>query len=235
MTGSSPLSNPSLLATLLAALSHELGSPLAAIKGAATTLLDYRQRLPDERIVGFLRSIDTQTDRLSDLLDDLVLLAKIQTGSLHLRPEPIALRRLIEQTLEPLPPDRRAGFLLEGYDPVVNADVPYLRRALTLLLRHFCETATDRPLNKLAVTTDAHVRFSGSSDRMLADPVAHLDQLIGSTDPGRGREAVKSLRLVLSRAVIELHGGEWIVEERSGDGPTLCVTLPLADHIAESE
>jgi K+-sensing histidine kinase KdpD len=46
MTGSSPLSHPALLAAVQTALSHELGSPLAAIKGAATTLIDYRQRLP---------------------------------------------------------------------------------------------------------------------------------------------------------------------------------------------
>jgi K+-sensing histidine kinase KdpD len=68
---------------VLVALSHESGSPLAAIKGAATTLIDYRQRLPDYRIDGFLRSIDTQTVRLNDLLDDVILLAKIQTGTLR--------------------------------------------------------------------------------------------------------------------------------------------------------
>jgi signal transduction histidine kinase len=105
MTGSSPLSHPSLLPTLLAALSHELGSPLAAIKGAATTLIDYRQRLPDERVDGFLHSIDVQTDRLNDLLDDLVLLAKIQAGTLRLQPEPIALHTVIERAIAQLPPD----------------------------------------------------------------------------------------------------------------------------------
>ena len=59
------LSRPFLVTQLLAALSHELGSPLAAIKGAATTLIDYRQRLPDERIDGFLHSIDVP-DRSSE-------------------------------------------------------------------------------------------------------------------------------------------------------------------------
>jgi two-component system, OmpR family, sensor histidine kinase KdpD len=107
MTGSTPLSQPALLAAVLAALSHELGSPLAAIKGAATTLIDYRQRLPDERIDGFLHSIDSQTDRLNDLLDDLILLAKIQTGILRLQSEPIALRHLLARAIEQLPPDQR--------------------------------------------------------------------------------------------------------------------------------
>ena len=58
MTGSSPLSHSALLPALLTALSHELSSPLAAIKGSATMLIDHRQRLPDDRIAGFLHSSD---------------------------------------------------------------------------------------------------------------------------------------------------------------------------------
>ena len=136
MTGSSPLSHSALLSALLAALSHELGSPLAAIKGAATTLIDYRQRLPDDRIAGFLHSIDQQTDHLNALLDDLVLLAKIEAGTLRLQPEPIALRTVIEQAIDQLPPDQRDACLIEGSDPQVMADAPYLRQALVLLLQH---------------------------------------------------------------------------------------------------
>ena len=100
MTGSSPLSQPALLPALLAALSHELGSPLAAIKGATTTLIDYRQRLPDDRIAGFLHSIDQQTDQLNALLDDLVLLAKIEAGTLRLQLEPIALCTVLAQAID---------------------------------------------------------------------------------------------------------------------------------------
>ena len=121
---------------MLAALSHELGSPLAAIKGAATTLIDYRQRLPDDRIAGFLHSIDQQTDQLNALLDDLVLLAKIEAGTLRLQPEPIALSTVIEQAIDQLPSEQRSDFLIKGNDPQVMADAPYLRQALVLLLQH---------------------------------------------------------------------------------------------------
>ena len=146
MTGSSPLSHPALLAAVLAALSYELGSPLAAIKGAATTLIDYRQRLPDERIDGFLHSIDSQTNRLNDLLDDLILLAKIQAGTLRLRPELIALVRMLEQAIEQLPPDQQIACLIEGSDPLVEADARYLRDALVLVLQHLCNGATGQTI-----------------------------------------------------------------------------------------
>ena len=229
------LSKPLLITQLLAGLSHELGSPLAAIKGAATTLIDYRQRLPDERIDGFLHSIDSQTDRLDDLLDDLVLLAKIQTGTLRLRPEPEALRHLLERAIEQLPPDQRAACLIAGSNPLVMADAAYLRHALRLLLRHVCDGAPEQTIIRLAATTGAQLWLNGPIDDEVADPLAHGDQLLESSDPSRGRQAASLLRLALSRALIELHGGRWEVVNRSGEEPALCVTLPLADHRAESD
>jgi two-component system sensor histidine kinase KdpD len=235
MTGPSPLSDPSLLPALLVALSHELGSPLAAIKGAATTLIDYRHRLPDERIDGFLHSIDSQTDRLNDLLDDLTLLAKIQAGTLRLQPEPMALRRLLERAIEQLPPDQRAACSLEGGDPLVKADAPYLRHALLLLLQPVYDGAIAQASIRLEATTVAQLWLNGLINAELADPLAHIDQLLDSSDPGRGRQTGKLLRLALSRALIELHGGRWTVAGRSGAGPALCLTLPLADPNGNGE
>jgi two-component system sensor histidine kinase KdpD len=230
MTGSSPLSQPALLAAVLAALSHELGSPLAAIKGAATTLIDYRQRLSDERIDGFLHSIDTQTDRLNDLLDDLVLLAKIESGTLRLQPVSISLRRLLERAIEQLSPDQRTAWLIEGGDPLIEADLPYLRYAFVLVLQHLREDLTAQTIIRLETTSHAQIWLGGPVDQELADPLAHVDRLLESSDPGRGRRAAKLLRLTLSRALIELHGGVWKVEHQSGDAPTLCLMLPLADQ-----
>jgi two-component system, OmpR family, sensor histidine kinase KdpD len=234
MTGSTPLSRPALLAAVLTALSHELGSPLAAIKGAATTLIDYRQRLPDERIDGFLHSIDSQTDRLNDLLDDVILLAKIQTSTLRFQPEPIALRHLLARAIEQLPPDQQIACLIEGGDPLIEADPPYLRHAFVLVLQHIRIGATAQTIIRLDTTTCAQIWFGGPIDQELADPLAYIDQLLASTDPSRSRQAADLLRLALSRALIELHGGSWTVEDRSGDAPALCLTLPLA-HQDESD
>ena len=58
MTRLSPPSRAAFFPALVTVLSHELGSPLAAIKDAATTWSDYRQRLPDKQVEGFLQSID---------------------------------------------------------------------------------------------------------------------------------------------------------------------------------
>ena len=235
MSGSSPLSQPALLAGMLTALSHELGSPLAAIKGAATTLLDYRQRLPDERIAGFLRSIDAQTDCLNDLLEDVVLLAKIQADTLRLQSEPIALRRLLERAIAQLPPAQHAACLIEGNDPLVEVDASYVRHALCLLLRQLRDAATAQTIIRLEATTCAQIWLSSYRSDVLTDPLVQVDQLLASSDPGRGRQAVNLLRLILSRALIELQGGTWKMTDRSGDESALCLTLPLAQQDGDDD
>lgn len=198
-------------------------------------MIDYRQRLPDDRIAGFLHSIDQQTDHLNALLDDVVLIAKVEAETLRLQPEPIAFRTVIEQAIDQLSPDQRDACLIEGSDPQVMADAPYLRQALVLLLQHLRESSNAPTRIQLESSTTAQVRLSGPIDPKLHDPLAQVDQLVNSTDASRGRQAVTLLRLALSRALIELHGGQWGVEQRSGDEPTLVVTMPLAHDMAESD
>jgi len=146
-----------------------------AIKGAATTLIDYRQRLPDDRIEGFLHSIDAQTDRLNGLLDDLVLLAKIQAGVLRLQPEPIVLRTVIGQTINQLPPDQRDDFSIEGSDPQIMADTPYLRHALVLLLQHLYERATAQTIIRCSPKR-GNQRQTVALSTLSRRPVARIDE-----------------------------------------------------------
>lgn len=227
MTRWSPLSNSTFFPALLAALSHELGSPLAAIKGAATTLLDYRQRLPDERVEGFLRSIDAQTDRLSVLHEDFVRLAQIAAGLLHLDAEALDLRLAISNSLADLLPDQRDDFSIEGTEVRVLADPAMLRRAFNLLFQHLHDHATGPTIIRLAVTRTHVTAHIFVDDPDLADPLIRLDQVIRSDDPTRSKQAVVWLRLALSRGLIEVQGGQWTwVGAGAHDRSSLIIALP---------
>lgn len=228
MTRLPPRSDAAFIPVLLAALSHELGSPLAAIKGAATTLLDYRTHLPDDRIAGFLQSIDTQTDYLDGLLNDLIILAKVEVGTLYLRPEPIALRQLLEHIIADLPPAHRSGFLIEGEDIYVIADSLYLRKALALLLTHLCTSTQPIILRLEELPGVGQVLIAGSVGPDLADPLTRLDQVIRSTNSDRSRQAAALLRPALSQALIDCQSGHWTTEHNAQAVPDLCLTLPLA-------
>jgi two-component system sensor histidine kinase KdpD len=227
MTRLPPRPDAAFFPILLAVLSHELGSPLAAIKGAATTLFEYRARLPAESIDGFLQSIDTQTDRLDGLLNDLAILAKIEIGTLLLWPEPVGLRRLLDQIVADLPPEQRGAFAVEGEDAYVMVDPSYLRQALTLLLPY---TRTSQPviLRVATLSSIAQIALTGLVDPDLADPLGRLNDVIRSTDSNRSPRAAALLRPALSRALIEWQGGHWAMDSNGHAVPALRLTLPLA-------
>jgi hypothetical protein len=142
---------------------------------------------------------------------------------------------VLEQAIAQLPPDQRDACLIQGNDPLVEADAPYLPHALGLLLRRLRDGATTQTIIRLETTTCAQIWLGGQADPAWADPLAHIDPLLASSDYGRSRQAADLLRLTLSRALIELQGGQWGVEPRSGDESALVVTLPLAPDGAESD
>ena len=208
MTRLPPQSNFAFFPALLAVLSHELGSPLAAIRGAATTLIDYRHQSPDEEVEGFLKAIDRQAERLNTLHEDLVRLAQSAAGLLHPRAEPLDLRPVLVHSLEDLPSDQPGRFAIEGVDVQVLADSVYLRRAFTLLMQHLGDRAVTLTVIRFEATQTHVTVHLPAADPDLADPLARLDQVIRSTDWTRNKQAAVWLRLALSRELIEAQGGQ---------------------------
>ena len=225
MTRLSPLSNATFFPALVAVLSHELGSPLAAIRGAATTLIDYRHQSSDEEVEGFLQAIDRQAARLNTLHEDLVRLAQIAAGLLHPNAEPLDLRPVLVHSLEDLPSDQSGRFAIEGAEVQVLADAVCLRRAFTLLLQYLGDGTLVPIIIRIEITAPLVAVHFPATEPELADPLARLDQVIRSTDWTRNKQAVVWLRLALSQALIEAQGGQW-TWVGTGEQPNLILTLP---------
>ena len=86
-----------LRAELLGMVSHELRTPLTSIKGSATTLLDTAENLDPAELRQFLRIIINQADNMRDMIGDLLDLARIETGSLSVTPEPCQVVTLVDR------------------------------------------------------------------------------------------------------------------------------------------
>ena len=78
----------SLRTALLAAVSHDLRTPLAAIKAAATSLLSREVDWPPEQTQDFVKMIDVETDRLTHLVSNLLDMSRLQTGALKVVSRP---------------------------------------------------------------------------------------------------------------------------------------------------
>ena len=153
-----------LRAEFLGLVSHELRTPLTSIKGAATTLLTTLDAPDPAELLQFIRIIDAQADHMRELISDLLDVVRIETGTLSVTPEPVAVARLVD--------DARTAFL-SGADrnrveidlapdlPRVMADRRRISQVLTNLLSNADRHSLQSPVILITAAQDEfHVAIS---------------------------------------------------------------------------
>jgi len=212
-------------------IAHDLRQPLHIIVNAAQLLEEESGARLDDSAREYLAAITRSALRLSEMIGDLVKLARITPDALHR--EPADLKRLLEETCDALRPilqQRNAHLTVTGQWPVVHADPAHLR----LVFFHLIENAitfNDKPrplveIGSLPSTEGAfvfYVRDNGIGieptqwERIFrAFHRLHAEEDI----PGRG------MGLAFCKRIIEAHGGRIWVDSEPGVGSTFYVALP---------
>ncbi|PZS33807.1 MAG: sensor protein kdpD [Pseudonocardiales bacterium] len=219
-----------LRAALLAAVGHDLRTPLAGIKAAVSSLRQDDVAWTEEESAGLLATIEESTDRLADLVANLLDMSRVQAGALTVRVRPVALDEavhgaLIGQPGEPVEVDVPDSL------PLVTADPGLLERVLVNVIAnavHF--TPADRP-----VTVGA--RAEGTIARLVvADggpgvPAADRDRMFAPFQrlhDRAGPAAGVGLGLAIARGFTEAMGGTLVPSDTPGGGLTMTLTLPVA-------
>jgi two-component system sensor histidine kinase KdpD len=220
-----------LKAAILSSLSHELKSPIAALRAGLTALVAPQARLqPEQR--DLLLDLDRQADRLDHLVGDMLTLSRLEAG-VELDKEPHRFADLIGTAMRQLRSD------LKGHDvaidiaddlPPVEVDEVQVGRVLTNLLQNALEWA---PANGgIAIggaARDGYLEAWVENDGPAIAP-ADLDRVFDTFRTRRARGS--GLGLAISKRVVEAHGGTIRAENRRR-GPRFTFTLPLARVTAE--
>ncbi len=219
-----------LRAALLSAISHDLRTPLAAVKASVTSLLQADVEWSADEQGEFLHTIDEETDRLNALIGNLLDMSRLQTGALEISATPIGLEEVLPAALRNVPSGSAIELEVSESLPRVYADPGLLERALANILEN---AARYSPAGKPARVTAGAV--DGIVDIRIADrgpgvPPAERDtmfmpfQRLGDSAQNEG----VGLGLAVARGFVEAMGGEIEVEDTPGGGLTIVLRLKAA-------
>jgi two-component system, OmpR family, sensor histidine kinase KdpD len=215
---------------LLAAVSHDLRTPLASAKAAVTSLrsrdVDWVAEDHDE----LLATADESLDRLTHLVDNLLDMSRLQAGALSLFPRPAGLDEIVSRALDNLDPAAR-GIAVDIPDslPEIQVDPAILERVIVNLTENALRySPPDRPplLTASALGDRVELRVV---DRGPGIPEKDRDRMfvpfqrLGDTDNTTG----VGLGLALSRGLTEAMGGTLTAEDTPGGGLTMTVAVPV--------
>jgi signal transduction histidine kinase len=219
----------------VANVSHELRTPLTSVKGMVETLRD--GAVDDLRVRDrFLDTIDGETERLIRLVNDLLLLSRVDSDALALRREAADLASLARATVEQLAPQAAARKVtmrveMAGDLPSVPVDADRITQVLLNVLDNAIKFS---PLGgEVAVSLSAQgglvrleVRDQGPG--IPADDLPRVGERFYRADRARARTAGGSgLGLAIARALVELHSGRLSIDSEVGRGTTVRLDLPL--------
>ena len=219
-----------LRSALLAAVSHDLRTPLASIKAASSSLLsDQLDFGPDETGI-LVRTIDDEADRLSSLVENLLDMSRLETGAMEILRSPTDVEELVESALTSLGPRcEGVSVWIDEEVPAVETDPGLVERVLANLVDNAVQHSAGRPVRIEAGTVagrvDVRVVDHGPGIRVADRERIFLPfQRLGDTDNGTG----VGLGLAVSRGFAEAVGGELDVEDTPGGGCTMVLRLPAS-------
>lgn len=220
----------------IAEMVHELRTPLLSLKASTAILL--RPDLPDPRKHDIITTMQSETDRLMRLTTDFLDLAQMESGRTRLQVAQFELRKLLEESADVILPqanEKNVGIMVECDPYTVNGDRGKIKQVLLNLLTNavkynrpnghvrlrVTEVEYQTPMLRVEVEDTGHGLSKENQKQMFQK--FFRAQSTADTTTGTG------LGLVITKAIIEAHGGQIWLESEEGIGTTFYFTLPMME------
>ncbi|MBX3086445.1 MAG: PAS domain S-box protein [Anaerolineae bacterium] len=214
--------------------SHEFRTPLATIRAATDTLGAYRAKMTEAQINARLEKIQNQVSHLTDIMDEVLTVARIQAKRVTFSPVETDVdefcREIIDEVLAHPDLNRVINYQCLVQNKLIQLDRMLMRKILSNLIGNAVKySAADKPVEVMlssdAVTLMLRVQDYGigipDADQVHLFEAFHRASNVGMT-PGTG------LGLTIVKQAVELHGGTLSFESQVGIGTTFIVAIPLS-------
>jgi len=220
---------------LLANVSHELRTPLAAIKGYASTVFDPEVEFDKSTLRDFLETIDKEADRLNHLIEEMLVMSRIEAGVLEVDTKPLAATEIISairDRLDNLTAEYNFNVITNGDRRRVAADKTRLGQVLTNLVENAVKYGGCKGSD---ITLQAHgdddaIVFSVSDEGNGIPSELHdkiFERFYQVADPQLGHRPGTGLGLCICRGIVSAHRGRIWVESEAGRGSKFSFSLPV--------
>lgn len=214
---------------VVSTVSHELRSPLTSVKGYVALLLSRWDRLDDTAKREMLTQVNTDADRVTRLIGELLDISRLEAGRLVLRRQLIDLGDLATAVVDKVRlghPELDCRVEIGAVDQVY-ADPDKVTQVLTNLVENGAKYGSPKGMVVAAETADTMVTVSvtDTGDGIPEDDLPKLFNKFFRRD--HGRPDGTGLGLWISRGLVEAHGGRLTATSTVGRGTTFAFTLPL--------
>lgn len=217
----------------ISTISHELISPIGFIKGYTTTLMRSDTTWTAEMQREFLNIIDEETDRLEELIDNLLDSSRLQSGSLQMDKHPVQLDTLIRDVA------MRAKVHQSDLDihSLITTSLPRIlgdSRRLTQVFENLISNAIKyAPGSALTITAEVlnhqiHLIFADTGPGVPSRYLPNLFKKFYRNPENPTESRGTGLGLFICKQIIEGHNGEIFAESEHGKGLTIHILLPIA-------
>lgn len=214
--------------------SHELRTPLTALGGLSEMLLMGIDAGDERKTQHILRSMNSEIDRMSRLVGDLLTLSRLDVGT-PMTLQPVDLQLLAEEVLqesEALAGEKQVSLYADG--PVyVEGDPDRLKQVMLNLITNAIQHTPPSNAGKITIsvkrnTETAILSVADNGDGISADDISHIFERFYRADKSRARRSGGlGLGLAIAHAIVHAHHGSIEVVSSPGQGSIFTVCLPL--------
>jgi signal transduction histidine kinase len=225
---------------LVANVSHELKTPIAAIRAHLENLLDGVER-PDPRT---LEVMLVQTERLGRLVEQLLDLSRLESGEMPLERRSVDVDDVVSRVISEISVSRHAGDLTINREipedlPPLDADPERLHQVLFNLVDNavrFTPPGGEVTIGAERRDGRVEVRVSDTGVGIAPEHLPRLFERFYRVDPSRSRDdGGTGIGLAIARSVVEAHGGHIRAASEPGRGSTFTFDLPVAAAVSRRD
>ncbi|MEW6097497.1 MAG: ATP-binding protein [bacterium] len=216
--------------------SHELRTPLTAIKGYISLLMQEDIDITREKQFDFLHRMDTQTNHMIKLINDLLSLSRMESGWFGIYRDVIDIHAMVESVVTNLKPSTTIHQFKIDFPtdfPLIIGDKDRLEEVFTNLIENgirYSPKGGEIIINGEVEGDEVKISIQDQGDGIPEEHLPHIFEKFHKMEPHRPGST--GLGLSITKGIVEAHGGKIWVESAIGTGSKFIFTLPIKVTLA---